>query len=339
MRRQLARLVIVAVIAIVILALLVIARPWLKRSEPPAELPKVRLGIQDNATCALVFIAAGEELFKQEGVDVTIRRYPSGKLALMGMLEGEVDIATVADMPVMSHSFLRNDFAVFANIAGTRAGAWIVARKDKGINTPADLRGKTIGTQKNSAVHFFLSAFLLKHAIPEDEVNILFMKAVDLAGALERGEIDAFSMRNPFIGEAKKKLGDNAIEFFEPGVYRQAFNLAAKREFLDGSLDEVCRVLHALISAEEIASGDDTEAIRIAADGMGKGREAGVSDDWSRYTYAVTLEQSIFITLEDQARWAVQQGTAPTSTIPNFLEFIDVRALETVRPQAVTVAH
>lgn len=310
-----------------------------RSASPGVALPRVRLGIQDNTICALAFIAAQEDLYRDEGIDVEIKRYPSGKLALIDMLEGKVDVATVADMPVMSHSFRRNDFAVFVTIACTPNGAWIIARKDRNIAAPADLRGKTIGTQKDSAVHFFLSAFLLSKGIPEDKVTLVFMKAAELPGALARGEIDAFSMRNPFMDEARKLLGENAIEFFDPTIYRQTFNLAAKRTFLQQRPGDARALLRALLSAEALAVEDRDRAVAVTAAAMGTGREAEVTADWSRYTYEVRLEQTIFVTLENQARWAIRQGLAPASEVPNFIDFVDVGPLTDVRPRAVSVLH
>ena len=126
-------------------------------------------------------------------------KYPSGKLAFQAMLRGEVDVATVADMPLMHHGFSSDGVAVVATVATVDEGAWIVARRDRGIESPADLKGKRIGTQKNSAVHFFLGMFLLANRITADDVEVVFMEATELPGALASGGIDAFSMRNPFI--------------------------------------------------------------------------------------------------------------------------------------------
>jgi hypothetical protein len=46
--------------------------------------------------------------------------------------------------------------------------------------------------------------------IPEFETDILYMEVADLPKALIDGAVDAFSMRNPVIQEAKDSLGDNA---------------------------------------------------------------------------------------------------------------------------------
>lgn len=311
-----------------------------KGSAPaPAERAGIRIGVQNNAVCALIFTARERGFFAAEGLDVALTPYPSGKLALKGMLAGEVDVATVADMPVMRHSFVRDDFAVFAAIADTDSGAWIIARRDRGIRAPEHLRGKTVATQRNSAVHFFLSMFLLRHRIPEDEVDLVFMDAVDLPGALRDGRIDAFSMRNPFIREARQYLGTNAVEMTGTDLYLQTFNIVTWKRTLKERGRDMQRLLRALLTAEGVLIEREEDAIQATVACLGADREQEVRSDWSRYRYAVRLDQSIFLTLEDQARWAIRLDPGLEPKIPNFLRFVDPGPLEAVRPEAVGVVH
>ena len=306
------------------------------RQPAPVE-ETLRIGVQDNTVCALVCLAQGKGYFADESLRVETVPYPSGKVALKAMLSGEVDVATAADMPIMSHSFERADYALFCTIASTDNGAWIIARRDKGIETPGDLRGKRIATQQNSAVHFFMSMFLRKHGIGEDVVEIRYLKAVDLPGALLTGDIDAFSMRNPFIETAKRALGDNAVEFFAADIYRQTFNLVAKRALIDARREALARMLKALTRAEEFVVRNSQDAMVTTAAVMGEGRLAEVEADWSRYTYQVSLDQSLFVTLEDQARWAISRLGLAADAMPNYLDYVDVTVLDAVKPSAVTV--
>lgn len=306
-------------------------------TDPAGPVSAVRLGVQDNVICALPFIAAEEGFFEDHGLAVEVKRYPSGKLALNAFLAGEVDMATVADMPIMARSFERSDFAVFATIASTEQGAWILANRAKGISVPADLRGKRVATQRNSAVHFFLSMFLLKHGIGDDEIDAQFMKAVDLPAALAEERIDAFSMRNPFIRQAKELLGDKAVEMFDSDVYRQTFNLVAMRADLEANRETMEQVLKALADAERLVIRDEEKAMAAAAAQLGVGRETETRADWGNYTFSLTLDQSLFITLEDQARWAMSQDPDVGSEIPNYFDFVDIRPMEAVKPNAVSI--
>jgi NitT/TauT family transport system substrate-binding protein len=255
-------------VVIVVVATMIGGYFWLTQAKPKkytGPVEKLTIGMQNNIAPALVWIAKEKDYFEEQGLDVELRRYPSGKLALLGLFNNEVDLCTTADIPIMANSFERNDYLIFGSIANSDSALWIVARRDKGIADPEDLRGKKIATQKNSAAHFFLSMFLLHNHILESDVDISFMKAVDLPHALINGKIDAFSIRNPFIQEAKDALGDNAIEFFAPGVYSNTFNLVAKKDFVSKKPELIEGVIKAVIKAEEFASKNREQAIKTTA--------------------------------------------------------------------------
>ena len=44
-----------------------------------------------------------------------------------------------------------------------------------------------------------------------------------------------------------------------------------------------------------------------------------------------------FITLEDEARWAIQEGLASGPRIPNYLNFVITDPLDSVKPDAVRI--
>ena len=66
----------------------------------------------------------------------------------------------------MFESFKRNDFAVFATFVYSYENMQILVRKDKGINTAADLKGKKLATPMGTTGQFFTELFLLHNSIP-----------------------------------------------------------------------------------------------------------------------------------------------------------------------------
>ncbi|MCL4376773.1 MAG: ABC transporter substrate-binding protein [Actinobacteria bacterium] len=304
-----------------------------------ASTDKLSIGMQDNISPTLVWIAKGKGFFEEEGLDIELKKYPSGKLALMGLINNEVDLCATADIPIMSSCFERSDFLILCTIANSDNALWIIARKDKGITKPEDLRGKKIATQKNSAAHFFLCMFLLHNQIPDSEVYISYMEAVDLPNALINGEIDAFCLRNPYIQEAKDALGENAQEFFGPGIYRQTFNIIGKKDFVYKKPELIEKVIKAVIKAEELADKDKDQAIKITAEMLGAGREKEVITDWPTFTFEVSLNQSLIVTLEDEARWAIKNKLTNKTEVPNYLDYIYIDVLEKMKPEAVGIIH
>jgi NitT/TauT family transport system substrate-binding protein len=49
------------------------------------------------------------------------------------------------------------------------------------------------------------------------------------------------------------------------------------------------------------------------------------------------LDQTILVSLEDEARWAMKERLTDKKEIPNYLDFIFMDALEQAKPEAVTI--
>ncbi len=71
-------------------------------SGPPE---RVILGDASSALAAPVWVAASKGYFRAEGLDVTLRHFELGKEAFAEMLQGKVDVATVAATPIVLTSF------------------------------------------------------------------------------------------------------------------------------------------------------------------------------------------------------------------------------------------
>ena len=329
--------------AFILLTLVISDCIWLNYKQLKAvEIEKhsktVKIGVAKELLASLVTIAYEKKLFSQEGIDVIIKEYPSGKLALKGMLEGEVEVATVAETPIVFNSFNYQNFCIVATIGSSDNESRIIVRKDRDINKPGDLRGKRIATQKASAVHFFLHMFLINNLLSENNVEISFKKAIELPDAIASGEIDAFSMREPFISQAQALLGDNAVIFKEPGLYIKTFNLVALNSFTRDSPEMLRKILEALIKAEKFIKNNPGQAVNIISRKI-EVEEQKLANIWKDLELEVKFEQSLLISLEDEARWAIKNNLTEGTTIPNYLKFIYLDSLKAVNPDIITIIH
>ena len=57
------------------------------------------------------------------------------------------------------------------------------------------------------------------------------------------------------------------------------------------------------------------------------------------YHFALELNQNLLSTLEDQARWAIQNRLTTQTAMPNFLHIIKIDPLMAVNPDAVTIVR
>lgn len=95
---------------------------------------------------ALFWIAEDQQYFRENGLDLTLRKYDSGSASLTGVLNGEADILVgLSEFPVVRMAFQKERTAIIGN---TDRGefVYLVGRRDRGITSVADLKGKRIGT-------------------------------------------------------------------------------------------------------------------------------------------------------------------------------------------------
>jgi sulfonate transport system substrate-binding protein len=295
------------------------------------------IGISTQPSAALLQIAAERGLLAAQGIDARISRYPSGKRAMLeGLFTGQVDVVSAADTPVVANAFSRQDFAILSAIFQADDVNSIIARRDAGINAPTDLRGKTLGTQQASAVHYFLHLFMAKHRIRHDQLEIEFLQAEALPAALAAGEIDAFAMREPFIGQAEELLGDNAIVFKEPRLFRQYELLLVSRDYLQAHPETVRALLRALEQAALLMQENAAGMTDLIARFIG-GDASDVKHALDGWRPRLFLDQGLLLAMEFEADWIIEDGLTDQSRIPNLLRIIDPEPLAEVDPDAVTM--
>ena len=127
---------------------------------------QVSLGVETSLLPAAVWVAENKGYFEEEGLDLTIKEFDSGKASLIALLNDEgIDIGAAAPTPIMFNSFGREDFFVFSTFAYAWEDIKVIANRDRGINNAKDLKGKTIGTLMGSTGQFFTETFLLFNSI------------------------------------------------------------------------------------------------------------------------------------------------------------------------------
>jgi len=115
---------------------------------------KITVGVSKSFLSIPVYIAQKRGFFSGEGLEVTLKEYPSGKKATQALFAEEVGISTVADMPVVFNSFKRQDFCIIATFSYSSPFVKIIAHKDSGIKKGVDLKGKKVGGKQGDIKPF-----------------------------------------------------------------------------------------------------------------------------------------------------------------------------------------
>lgn len=286
---------------------------------------------------ALVPLARLRGGFLAEGLDVRLRHYPSGFQALQALLDGDCHLATAAVPPVVYQALRRSDFRILAEISHSNDFERIVAYRDRGILSPADLRGRRIAVTPATSAHYFLDMFLAAQGLTPGDLTQVFLPAKEVGPAFLAGTVDAAAYWEPNIRDLAREVGERAQVFTFSGLVVSPFLLLARLDLVTELPATVEKVLRALVGADQFLAETPAEAVRLLATLYDL---SPPECDYVRslHEFAVTLDQPLPFVMENVARW--QLGLLPATDrppMPNFLDLIDARALRVAMPQAVSL--
>lgn len=163
---------------------------------------EIRIGYQVSPNGELLAKANGAVEKNFPNTKVYWKKFNSGREMITAVSEGVIDMGAVGTPPAalgIANNLSYKVFYIHDIIGESEA---LVVKKDSGINSINDLKGKKIATTFNSSAHFSLLNALKLNKINPDDVTIIDMKMPDIYTAWKRYEIDGAYAWEP----AKSKL-------------------------------------------------------------------------------------------------------------------------------------
>lgn len=321
--------------ALTSLLLLLPLLPGCRRSAPPPPSREtVRVAYTFQPQCTLVHVAVAKGFFSEEGLDIQPDMHAFGKAALQALLDRKDDFATVAETPVLFNAMKGEAFFVIANIEASNDNNAIVARRDAGIEVRANLKGKRIGFTPGTTSDFFLDSFLTASGLTRRDIQPVALKPQEMQEAMRGRRVDAVCTWNYPLTQIKRELGTQGLVMLDREIYTETFNIAASQEMVQKRPETIRRFLRALIKAESFVAQYPKEAQAIMATATQIDPDL-VREVWSAFNYVVKLDQTLIITLEDEARWAMNHKLVDNKEMPDFRRFIHPDGLRSVRPGSV----
>jgi ABC-type nitrate/sulfonate/bicarbonate transport system substrate-binding protein len=269
---------------------------------------KIILAENVSPLSSLSIVAHEKGFFQREGLDVQVSKFTSGKLALDAVLGDQADIATVAETPLVFAALKDQPFHVLGTIFYSDNACKIVARTDNGIKTVSDLKDHKIATFFGTNAQYFLDTFLRKNNLNPKTMNILNLSPTDMLIALNRKDIDAYAVWEPYIARASRSNGSLVQVFDAPGLYTTTFNLVIGQKFYEKfGTEETLRFLQALKKTAAYIQTNPKDAIEAVAKYTGIEGDI-LTDIWKSYDLRLDYDEArLKGYLEAQTPWAKAQ--------------------------------
>jgi NitT/TauT family transport system substrate-binding protein len=341
-QKQSSRRKIIIIVTSLILLGLAASLLWFygKRRQPAQEtsysgpIEKITIGnIGEYSVFNL--IAKEKGFFKENGLEPEIQEFASGPPAVTALLEGKVDVAVAADYVGVINLFSSENLRILAQ-ASKHQVFQVVARKDKGIEEAADLKGKKVGVTKRSAGEFYLGRFLAFNNLSISDLTIIDLPPAEMNRQIETGDLDAVVTFDPHAYNIQKKLGNNIIIWSAQGEQKTFAITYSTNTYIQDHPDIIKRYLRSLFEAEDYMKEKPTEAKNLMARLL-KYDPSYVDYMLRNFTFAQGLDQELLFSMEDQARWAIDNHLTEKNTVPNYLNSIYFPGLEGVKPEAITI--
>ena len=277
-------------------------------------------------------MALDKGFYKDEGLDVTYRLFPSGTTAFQAFQAGQGDIVMTGDLPSVQYYFrVKGDYRTIAVIERDAKGYVAVAGKD--IKIPQDLAGKTIATRVGSTGSWFISEYLTKNHVDPKSVTIKNLDTQVLPAALCGGDIAAFFIWQPVGSRTLEICPDKAHYLTDATGYIQGYLVAGARpEWLatpEGK-DIATRWLRATIKGRDVAAKDFKAVAAYASDKLSLS-ESATKEQWDTNNRPMAIDKVYYSDFCSLSRWA--QSEKATDGPIDFTNLTWPAGLEAINPQ------
>ena len=165
---------------------------------------ELRLGYFLNLTHAVPIVGLEEGVYARAlpGVDVRTSEFLAGPEAVTAMLAGSLDASYLGTGPVITAAS-RAPGRIRIVAGANDAGAILVARAGSGIDSVADLKGRSVAFPGYGNTQDLSLRIVLRQngLVPTDEggdVRLVKIRNADIATALQRGQLDAAMLPEPW---------------------------------------------------------------------------------------------------------------------------------------------
>jgi NitT/TauT family transport system substrate-binding protein len=174
---------------------------------------EVRIAYFPNITHAQALVMKGQGILEKKGIAVKWRAFNAGPSEIEALFAGEIDIGYIGPVPA-ANGYVQSQGDLKIVAGASNGGSVLVVRKAAGINSVAELNGKTVavpqfGNTQHLSLLGLLNANNLKPTSKGGTVNVVQSSNPDIANLMDQSRIDAALVPEPWgsILELKYNAG------------------------------------------------------------------------------------------------------------------------------------
>jgi ABC-type nitrate/sulfonate/bicarbonate transport system substrate-binding protein len=208
------------------------------------------------------YVAKEGGLFEKNGLDVTINTGPSGSAMVPFLVNNQVQAAYGSDLAgVINHQVDNNIIAV---ADGTYLAKWesVIGRN---VDSLEALKGKKVGVAFGTGAEIFWRRLLAARKLDPAAYKLVNVEAPEMLAALERGDIDAFAVWEPWPTRTLMAVKNTKVLATADGIYNNINFVYMNRGWIEQNRATAEKFIKALCEANDIIEKDRANATRMVA--------------------------------------------------------------------------
>jgi ABC-type nitrate/sulfonate/bicarbonate transport system substrate-binding protein len=296
-----------------------------------AQNVKMTIATGVDPAFAQFYVAKENGLFEKNGLDVTINTGPSGSAMVPFLVNNQVQAAYGSDLAgVINHQVDKNIVAV---ADGTYLANWesVIARD---IDSLEGLKGKKIGVAQGTGAEIFWRRLLDKHKLNFADYTLVNIEAPEMVAALERRDIDAFAVWEPWPTRALKGIKGTKVLATNAGVYNNVNFIYMNRGWIDANKATAEKFIKALCEANDVINKDRPNAAKMVAKYLKMPLELA-TELMPKLEYDMEWTPRSLEAIKDSARLLTEQKKLKAPLDYNTYVYMDL--LKAVRPETIKI--
>lgn len=228
-----------------------------------SESKKIKIGYLNVMDDAQALLAYDGGYYKEAGLDAEMVQFSSGTDLIKAIVGGQLDAGVLGFTNAVTWVSQGADLKV---VGGAQLGFHsILVDKDSDIESVADLKGRTLASQKQgSTADVVLNGVVLaEENLTRDDLNMVYVEPQNAIQSLHAGQVDAAFVFEPFDKIAQLQF--EAKQIYEIGKVWPfpCMVVITSAEVLEKDRDMIDRMLDAQKEAIDVLENNSQEAAEI----------------------------------------------------------------------------
>lgn len=330
------RFALVSIVIVIILAIVLGLSYYLNSQRDYAgKTESITIGNLPLESSALLYIAEDQHYFDRNGLNVTIKNYDTGVATIDGIQKGEVDMAIATEFVVVGKVLQKQRISVLG-IMDKSMTMYLIGRKNRGIENISDLKGKRVGLARGTIAEFYLGRFLDLHGMSMKDIALVDVAPAKWSDAISTGNVDAIIAWQPYVNQIQEGFLNETVIWQVQSDQRIFGLIVGGNDWIAKHPETISRFLKSLDQAEEYTIKHPAQAKAIVQKQFNYDG-AYMASVWPNYQFSLSLDQSLILAMEDEARWMIKNNLTSENKIPDFLDYIYSDGLKTIKPESVNI--